>query len=117
MSNKKTLSRVVILGSKSFIGKSLIKNLKNKKIEVIEISRDEVNFSKKEACLELKKFIKDDDSIFFVAARAPVKDIDMFIYNIRICQNIFEIIINFNINHLIYVSSDAVYKDTDKLID
>ena len=111
--NKNELQRVVVLGSKSFIATSIVKKLNQKNVKTLEISRDEIDFSKKDDCIKLDHIIQDGDSICFVAAKAPVKDYQMLIYNIQICQNICDIISKIKISHLFYVSSDAVYKDCD----
>ena len=114
---KKSTSRVVVLGSASFIARCVIKKLKNKKFLVKEVSRKEIDFYKKNETLRLKKIIKYGDSIFFAAAKAPVKNINMFNYNLSICKNIIESIQNIQIKHFTYLSSDAVYKDSKRLIN
>lgn len=116
---KKNLTRVVILGSDSFIAKSLINRLiiDKKDIKIIKISRKEIDFANKNECSKLSDIILDNDSIFFVAAKAPVKDTEMMVYNIRMCQNICDAIINKNFSHITYVSSDAVYSDSEKKIN
>ena len=113
MTNDKNIPRLIILGSKSFIAKSIIKNLQSK-IEVLEISRDEIDFSNKKSSLKLHNYISDHDSILFIAAKAPVKNTEMLIYNIEICQNICDVLVNYKLDHVSYISSDAVYKDSDK---
>jgi len=117
VNKKKRVSRVVILGSKSFIAKSLINNLKKKNIEIVEVSRVNVDFSNKLNSNKLKDYIQDGDSIFFVAANAPVKNIEMLFENIQICQNICDAIKGRDISHIAYVSSDAVYKDSPNQIN
>ena len=113
MKNDKNIPRLIILGSKSFIAKSIINKLK-KKIEVVEISRDEIDFSNKKSSLKLHNYIHDHDLILFIAAKAPVKNTEMLIYNIQICQNICDVLINYKLDHFSYISSDAVYKDSDE---
>ncbi len=107
-------NKIIILGSNSFIAKSIIKKLKSKKIEIKKISRREINLSKKSECIKLKKYINKNDKVLFIAAKAPVKNIDMLIYNIRICQNICNFVDKNLIKHITYISSDAVYKDSSK---
>ena len=115
--NNSHINRVVILGSNSFIAKSLIKNLKKEKIKIKNISRNEVNFNNTSDCLKLKKILKENDIIFFVAAKAPAKNYNMMMYNLKICKNIVNIVKYVNYSHFIYVSSDAVYKDSKKTLN
>ena len=72
-------NKIIILGSNSFIAKSIIKKLKSKKIEIKKISRKEINLFKKFDLIKLKKYINKNDKVLFIAAKAPVKNIDMLI--------------------------------------
>ena len=47
MIKKNKFKRVIILGSNSFIAKSVISYLKLKKVHIIQISRKQINFYKK----------------------------------------------------------------------
>ena len=112
-----TKKRVIILGSNSFIGKSIVKKLQFKKCQIILISRKEINLTSKNATNKLKKKIKKNDIIIFVAAVAPVKNIKMLNINLLICKNVIEALKEIQIKHLIYISSDAVYSDSNKKIN
>ena len=109
--------RVVILGSGSFIAKSVINYLKEENIKIIRISRKQIDFYKKKSVKNLNKYINEDDVIFIAAAKAPVKNITMLNYNMTILENITNELMNFNLKQVIYLSSDAVYKDSNKLIN
>ncbi|MDC0233023.1 SDR family oxidoreductase, partial [Pelagibacteraceae bacterium] len=109
-------ARLIILGSESFIAKSVINKLK-KKFKIIKISRKNINLNSVKETKKLKKIVKNGDRIFFAAAKAPVKNFNMFNYNINICNNIIENIIDKKIKHFTYLSSDAVYKDSKNLLN
>ena len=47
----------------------------------------------------------------FIAAEAPVKNIEMFINNLKICNTVCKSLEKKKVNHLIYISSDAIYAD------
>ena len=111
------MKRVIILGSKSFIASSIIKNLKKKNYKLILVDRKKCDFEKSTSILKLSRIIKSNDIVLFVAAIAPVKNINMFYKNILICKNVYQSLENKKNINLIYVSSDAVYSDTMKLID
>ena len=68
----KNNSRVVILGSNSFVLSELIKILKEKKIKFISLSRKQLDLTKKQH-KKLNKLIKKNDKIIFASAQAPVK--------------------------------------------
>tara|TARA_Y100000996_G_scaffold410915_1_gene394102 strand:- start:274 stop:1113 length:840 start_codon:yes stop_codon:yes gene_type:complete len=111
------MKRIVILGSKSFIASSIIKNINTKKFKLVLIDRKKCDFEKISNIQILSKILKPKDTVIFIAAKAPVKNIEMFNNNILICKNIFKSLEKFNDLHLIYVSSDAVYSDSKKLIN
>ena len=50
--------------------------------------------------------------MIFIAAIAPVKNLDMLNKNLQICNNIIQVLKLKIPEHLIYVSSDAVYSDS-----
>ena len=111
------MKRIIVLGSKSFIASSIIKNLKKKNYKIILIERKKCDFEKSTSVLKLSRIIKSNDIVLFVAAIAPVKNINMFYKNILICKNVYQSLENKKNINLVYVSSDAVYSDTMNLID
>jgi len=116
MFKKLNIGRVVILGSMSFIGKSIIAKFHDNNIRPVLISRKQVNFEKNDCFSKLKKILKKNDIIIFIAAVAPVKNIVMLNKNLIIARNIIACIKTIKLKHLIYISSDAVYSDSKKKI-
>ena len=116
MIRKNKIKRVLVLGSSSFIAKSVIDYLKLNQVKIIEISRKKINFHDKSSIRKLKNLVKNGDIIFFAAAKAPVKSY-MFNYNLKILENIVESLKNIKISKLVYLSSDAVYTDSLKPIN
>ena len=109
--------RIVILGSNSFIAKSLIKSLDKTNIKLLLVNRKICDFEKKSSINILSKLINSCDTIVFIAANAPVKNHKMFLSNLLICKNISLSLNDKKDIHLIYISSDAVYSDKKGLID
>lgn len=109
--------RVVILGSGGFISSNLEKILKSKNISYLAIKRKDIDLLKKSSITELKKKIKDQDTVVIIAAKAPCKNLEMLEKNLMIVRNICLSLENKNLNHLLYVSSDAVYSDSLKKIN
>ncbi|MDA7734170.1 SDR family oxidoreductase [Candidatus Pelagibacter sp.] len=117
MFKKEKLSRVVILGANSFIGKAIVKKFKNRNIKSVLLTRKEVDLEKKQSTKKLKQILKKGDTVIFIAAVAPVKNIEMLNQNLIICKNIVETLKIKKPNHLVYISSDAVYSDSRKKIN
>ena len=109
---KNKLKRIVILGSNSFIGKAITKKFHDQNIKAVLITRKNINLEKKNSIDKLKKVLKKNDTVIFIAAIAPVKNIEMLNQNLLICKNIIESLKIRRPNHLIYISSDAVYSDS-----
>ena len=109
--NKKSLNRVVILGSGGIIASSLQKMLKKRRINIMSIGRSKLDLKKENASKKLKKKIKNNDVVIFIAAEVPVKNIEMFINNIKICKTVCDTLEKKKIKHLVYISSDAIYAD------
>ena len=110
-------NRVVVLGSNGFISSAVINRLSDLNINTLNISRKEFDLENSNSVDGLSNLIDERDTILFVAANAPVKNESMLLSNFLICKNICQLLNKKKINHLIYISSDAVYKDSMKLID
>ena len=104
-------SRVVLLGG-GFISKEISKLLKNNKRRFLLIERKKIDFLKKNSIKKINKYIKEGDTVFIIAAEAPVKNMTMFFNNIIILKNILSGLENKKIFKVIYLSSDAVYSDS-----
>jgi nucleoside-diphosphate-sugar epimerase len=115
--NKTKLKRVIILGGSGFIGSCVANKFYNENIKTVLISRNQINLESVGAVNKLRKIIKKNDIIIFVAANAPVKNIEMLNKNLIIAKNVIESLKNIRINHFIYISSDAVYEDSKKRIN
>lgn len=114
---KKKLNRVVILGANSFIGKAITKKFISQNIKPVLVTRKNADLEKKQSFNKLKKILKKDDTIIFIAAVAPVKNIEMLNQNLLICKNIIESLKIKKPNHVIYLSSDAVYSNSKNKIN
>ena len=107
-------NRIVILGSGGFISQTVENILKLKYKRYLALPRKKIDLTKISNFKKLKKIINKKDIIFFVAAKAPVKNLKMFEYNIKMMVNFCKSFSNADINKVIYISSDAVYSDSKK---
>ena len=108
--------RVVILGSSGIISGNLQKLLKEKNINVFTIGKAKFDLRNKNTVQALSSKIRTTDSVVFISAEAPVKNIRMFINNLKICNTVCDSLEKKKIKHLIYISSDAVYADVKENI-
>ena len=104
--------RIVILGSSGIISKNLQLELKEKELRVIVLGKKKINLKNKNSYMFLRKKIKNNDTVIFISAEAPVKNFEMFYNNISICSNVCRALKGKRIKKLIYISSDAVYSDS-----
>ncbi len=104
--------RVVLLGANGFIGSSCIANLNKIGIKNTPLSRQEIDLLSHNAHDQLRNFLIPSDTLIFVSAEAPVKNYQMLKNNIIICENVCKALESQRVNHLIYISSDAVYSDS-----
>lgn len=105
-------TRILIIGSGGFISSEIEKNLKKNKEKFYLLPRKKLNLLKISQVNKLNNIIKKNDSILFIAANAPVKNIKMFNSNIKMLINFSKILDKKNFKKLIYLSSDAVYSDS-----
>ena len=109
--------RYVVIGCKGFIGKQLFKDMKNLSMDIIGLSRQEVDLNNIQELEKFKTKFRDGDNIIFTAANAPVKNEKMFSENIIMIKNFLLCFKDFPLGKILYVSSDAVYSDTREYIN
>tara|TARA_A100001015_G_scaffold318757_1_gene439591 strand:- start:2512 stop:3387 length:876 start_codon:yes stop_codon:yes gene_type:complete len=103
-------NKIVVLGSKGFIGSNLIQKYKQLNIKTLGISRKDIDFMSYKSSQKLSKIINDGDLILNAVAIAPSKTIEDLENNIVIIKNIQKGI-NKKLYKYINISSDAIYPD------
>ena len=109
--SEKKPKRVVVLGTSGIISSNLQKVLKKKYVNILPIGRSKLDLKSKNTIKALARKINKEDVVIFIAAEAPVKNIKMFINNLKICGTVCESLKKKKIKQLVYISSDAVYAD------
>lgn len=104
-------ARVVVLGAGGFIGGATARRLRSEGIEVAALGRDSCELLAADASTRLTAELRPDDALVFVSARAPVKNVAMLMENIRMGEAVCAALQQQPVAHVVYVSSDAVYKD------
>ena len=107
-------NRIVVLGSRGFVGSSIVQALKTRAISNLPISRKEINLLSNLQSTKLKKILRNSDTLVITSSIAPCKNIEDFQKNISMMKNICCNIKTKNLRQIIYISSDAVYSDSRK---
>jgi UDP-glucose 4-epimerase len=115
--NKMPPKRVIIFGSTGFVGNSLLNDLNIENIPVIGFGSSDIDLTNSNSTDKILDLINEDDCVVFISSIAPAKNIENLIDNLKMVKNFKNAIEKKPVNHIVYISSDAVYKDTSKLIN
>ena len=115
LKEKPTLtSRVVILGAGGFVASAIQRKLQKLDIPVLPLSRNDLDLTMLDSGDRLSKLLRFEDVLLFISAKAPVKNEDMLIENLRMGRSVCEALRKTAVSQVVYVSSDAVYADSDQ---
>ena len=106
--------RVVILGAGGFVSGAAQAKLEASGIPVLALSRKNLDLTKPESSAKLSSLLQPEDTLLFVSAKAPVKNEEMLIDNLLMAKTVCEAVKKSPIKHLVYISSDAVYADSEQ---
>ena len=106
-------NRVVILGSAGFVGSACCQRLESQGITVLSVPRTELDLTQPDAGETLAGLLNPEDTLLFVSAKAPVKNEAMLIANLQMGKAVCEALQKSPVKHVAYISSDAVYVDSD----
>ena len=108
--------RTVVLGAGGFIGGAAVQRLQARGVEVRALGRSSCDLLAPDAATRLAAELRENDTLVFVSARAPVKNVAMLMENMRMGEAVAHAIKERPVAHLIYISSDAVYKDSNEAL-
>jgi nucleoside-diphosphate-sugar epimerase len=100
------------MGSGGFVGRATLKRLTAAGIDPVALTRREVDLLAPDAANKLRGHITPSTTLIVTSALAPVKTTAMLLDNLRMMQAVLEAVRTAPVRHLIYISSDAVYKDS-----
>ena len=106
-------TRVVILGAGGFVSSAAQRRLEALNVPVLALTQYMLDLTHQNAGIQLASLLHPDDTLVFVAAKAPVKSEAMLIENLIMCQTVCEALKKIPVNHVVYISSDAVYANSD----
>lgn len=107
-------SRAVIVGAGGFVGAATAERLKARGVNVLALTSEDIDLLSEEAASKLASIFREFDTVVFVAAKAPVKNNDMLVDNLRMASAICTSVSLAKVAHLVYISSDAVYADSEE---
>jgi UDP-glucose 4-epimerase len=110
--SKTNPDRVVVLGAGGFIGGEIVNQLTAMNIPVLPLSRNNIDLLVDGADVLLLDLLNHNDVLIFVSAVAPCRNLAMLQDNIKMVDKVCKALNKLPVAHVIYVSSDAVYKDS-----
>jgi UDP-glucose 4-epimerase len=110
-------SRAVILGAKGFVGSAITRRLRESDVEVAPLGRADVDLLGPGADAKLATLLNPGDTVVLVSANAPVKNHAMLVENLSMLGPIITALNRVPPAHLVYISSDAVYRDSMEPLD
>jgi len=106
-------SRVVVLGAGGFVGGQAATKLEADGIPVLRLTRGEVDLLAQGATKKLAGLLKPEDCLMVVSAMAPCKNAAMLADNVAMISAVCSALEKAPAAHVIYISSDAVYSDSN----
>jgi len=106
--------RVVILGAGGFIASAAQRKLESHALPILPLFRQKLDLTMPGADDQLVQLLQPEDTILFVAAQAPVKTEAMLITNLKMAEVVCSVLRRTTVRHVVYISSDAVYADSDQ---
>jgi nucleoside-diphosphate-sugar epimerase len=103
--------RVAVIGAGGFIGGAIARRLSDG-IPVLRLGRQECDLMAAGAAQRLAEALRPDDVVVFVSAKAPCKSLEMLRDNLVMAEAVCVALRERPAAHVVYISSDAVYKDS-----
>lgn len=105
--------RVVIMGAGGFIGRASANALNAAGVATVALSRKDVDLLAPDGATRLASHLTPGTTLLVTSAVAPVKNSQMLVENLRMMQAVIAAVTTAPVAQLVYVSSDAVYADSD----
>lgn len=110
-------TRAVILGAGGFIGGAIHRRLQSAGLATLALGRPAFDLLAPGAADQLASTLQPTDTLIFVSAKAPVKNPAMLLENLRMAEAACAALSRQPVAHVVYISSDAVYKDNPGPLD
>ncbi|PIR26678.1 MAG: NAD-dependent dehydratase [Deltaproteobacteria bacterium CG_4_10_14_0_2_um_filter_43_8] len=103
--------RVVIIGAGGFVGSAITKSFRRRNAQVVALVRKDIDLLAENAVEQLKLMLRKNDALVVISAQAPTKNSAMLIDNLRMMAVVCDALSSNPVEHVTYISSDAVYAD------
>lgn len=103
--------RVAVLGA-GFIGGRAADLIEQAGAPAIRLGRGDVDLLAPDAASRLAGLVAEGDSLIVTSALAPCKTNAMLVDNIRMIEAVCAALHKVGVGHVLYVSSDAIYRDS-----
>jgi UDP-glucose 4-epimerase len=103
--------RVVLMGADGFVGGATLARLQAAGVPVVPLTRFNMDLLAPGAAEKLAPQLTPASLLVVISAIAPVKNVPMLLDNLRIMQAVIEAVKASPVAHIVYISSDAVYRD------
>jgi nucleoside-diphosphate-sugar epimerase len=104
-------ARAVVLGANGFIGGAILRALRDAGVEAAALGRPALDLLRPDATAQLADALRDGDALVLVSAKAPCRNSEMLLENLAMARAVCAALQRRSVAHVVYVSSDAVYKD------
>lgn len=109
-------ARVVILGASGFIAGAILRRFSADGVPTLPLGRPTLDLLKPDAAKLLARALRPEDTLVFASASAPCKSLQMFVDNLNMAAAVCAALKESGVAHIVYLSSDAVYKDSSQPI-
>jgi nucleoside-diphosphate-sugar epimerase len=106
--------RVAVIGAAGFVGGAIAARMERDGVPVLRISRKDVDLLAPDAAGRLAALLRPGDAVVAASAKAPVKDSGMLVDNMAMARAMVRALAQVNPAHVVNISSDAVYADSDR---
>ena len=104
--------RVVVLGGSGFIAGAIRRRLDADGITSMALGRPSLDLLTPDAAARLVDVLRPNDVLLVASAKAPCKDLALLLDNLRMVEAVCTALQKRPVAHVVYLSSDAVYKDS-----
>jgi nucleoside-diphosphate-sugar epimerase len=104
--------RTVVIGAAGFVGRAVADRIAATGGQVERLARAQVDLGTDAAADQLTARLRPDDCVLIAAVKVPCKTPEMVVHNLAMMARITNALRARPVDHVVYVSSDAVYADS-----